>query len=151
MSLIVPFPVLLAFLALTANGSETTSRATAVILQSLDHQYSSRGLRVAAMDATAVVSHRISRRADLVNTAADWSLQFPVLEDPAGLGSQCFRIHTLPTIVLISPNGKELGRWEGFTRTPVLARAIEQIVGGPLAAFPAGSLSPENTSGAHPK
>jgi len=31
------------------------------------------------------------------------------------------------------------------------ARAIEQIVGGPLAAFPAGSLSPENTSGAHPK
>ena len=144
-------PVLLAFLALKANGSEATSRATVVILQSLDHQYSSRGLRVAAMDATAVGSQRISRHADIVNAAADWNLKFPVLEDPAGRGAQCFHIRTLPTILLISPEGKELGRWEGFTRTAILARTIEQIVGGPLAALPAGSLRPENTFDAHPK
>lgn len=144
-------PVLLAFLELTADDHQATSRATAVILQSLDHQYSGRGLRVAAVDATAVVSHRSSRHANLVNTAANWNLELPVLEDPAGRAAQCFQIRSLPTILLISPNGKELGRWEGFTRTPVLARAIEQTLGGPLASLPITSLRPENAPDPQPK
>jgi hypothetical protein len=139
-------PVLLAFMALAPTSSQDYSRAAAVVLQSLDHQYSSRGLRVAALDASKVVSHQSSRHEDIVNTAANWNLKFPVLEDPAGRASQCFHIRTLPTILLISPDGKEIGRWEGYTRTPVLARAIEQLVGGPLAAFPADSLSTEKSS-----
>jgi hypothetical protein len=139
-------PVLLAFLALAPTSSQDSSRAVAVVLQSLDHQYGSCGLRVAALDASMVVSRQISRHEDIVNTAANWNLRFPVLEDPDGRRTQCFHIRTLPTILLISPDGKELGRWEGYTRTPVLARAIEQLVGGPLAAFPADSLSTQNSS-----
>jgi hypothetical protein len=139
-------PVLLAFLTLAPTSNQDSSRATAVVLQSLDHQYSSRGLRVAALDASIVVSHQSSRHEDIVNTAANWNLRFPVLEDPGGRASQCFHIRTPPTILLISPEGKELGRWEGYTRTPVLARAIEQLLGGPLAAFPADSISTDKTS-----
>jgi hypothetical protein len=144
-------PLMLAFLALTAEDVHAPSRATAVILESLDHQYSGRGLQIAVMDATAVIAHRNSRHADIVNTAANWNLHFPVLEDPAGRGARCFHIRTLPTILLISPEGKELGRWEGFTRTPVLAQAIEKTLQGPLAALPPGSIRPENSSGTTPK
>ena len=121
-------PVLLAFLALSPTSSQNSSRATAVVIQSLDRQYVSRGLRVAALDASMVISRQISRHEDIVNTAANWNLRFPVLQDPDGSRARCFHIRTLPTILLISPEGKELGRWEGYTRTPVLARAIEQLL-----------------------
>jgi hypothetical protein len=141
--------VLLAFLALTAKETQATSRATAVILQSLDHQYSSRGLRVVAVDATAVFSHRASQRADVVNRVADWNLKFQVLEDPVGSRAQALHIHILPTIVLISDDGKEVSRWEGYTRTPVLAQAIERLLGGPLGSLPDAASQPEKGSGLH--
>lgn len=144
-------PLLVAFLAFTADEVQPSSRATAVILESLDHQYSGRGVQIAAMDATAVIAHRSSRHADIVNTAANWNLHFPVLEDPAGRGARCFHIRTLPTILLISSNGQELGRWESFTRTPVLAQAIEKTLRGPLAALPSDSVRPENSPSKPPR
>lgn len=144
-------PLLLAFLPLTEKNAQASSRATAVILQSLERQYDNRGLRVVAIDASFVASRRTTRHADIVNTAADWSLSFPILEDPVGHGAQCFHVHMLPTVLLISPKGKEVGRWEGFTRTPVLAQAIEQIVGGPLASVSSSSLQPEGVSNKHLK
>jgi len=139
-------PLLLAFLSLTASNGREQSRAVSVVLDSLDHQYSSRGLCVAAIDASVVVTHRASRHEEVVNTTADWNLKFPVLEDANGGSAQAFHICSLPTLILISATGREIGRWQGYTRTPILAQAIERVLGGPLAALPdsnaAGSYQP---------
>jgi hypothetical protein len=129
-------PLLLAFLALTADNGREQSRAVSVVLDSLDHQYGSRGLRVAAIDASVVVTHRASRHEEVVNTAADWNLKFPVLEDANGGSAQAFHIRSLPTLILVSATGREIGRWQGYTRTPIVAQAIERVLGGPLAALP---------------
>jgi hypothetical protein len=144
-------PVLFAFLALTGRNNIAQSRAASIILQSLDRQYSDRGLRVVAMDASAIASRRISRHEDIVNRVADWNLKFPVLEDPTGSRAQAFHVLALPTIVLISADGTEIGRWEGYTRTPVLAQAIERLLGGPLGQLPDTALRPENTLNKYPQ
>jgi len=136
-------PVLLAFLALDA-ANQSPSRAAAVVLASLDHQYRNCGLRTVAMDATVLDSHSISQSADLINRAADWNLTFPILVDSHGGQAKAFQIRALPTIVLLSARGQELGRWEGYTRTPVLAHAIERLLGGPLGGLPDSALRPDH-------
>lgn len=134
-------PVLLAFLALDA-PDQSPSRAAAVVLASLDHQYRKRGLRTVVMNAAAQHLHAGSIPADLVNRAADWNLTFPILMDPGGAHTKAAQIRTLPTIVLISARGQELGRWEGYTRTPVLAQAIERVLGGSLGPLPDSAVQP---------
>jgi hypothetical protein len=139
-------PTLFGFLAMTRSVPQADSRSTAVILQSLDHQYAAKGLRVAAMDASAAVSGQPSRHDDVVNTAADWNLRFPVLEDPDGSRGRAFHLRGLPTLVLLAADGTEVGRWVGYTRTAVLAQAIERQLGGPLGPLPDAAASPGQSS-----
>lgn len=136
-------PILFAFLALGGDRGQAQSRAVAVVLTSLDRQYRGRGLRVVAMDASAVASHEVSRPRDVANRAADWNLHFGILVDPDGSRAREFHVLSVPMIILISAEGTELERWEGYTRTPVLAQAIERVVGGPLAALPDSATQPD--------
>lgn len=135
--------VLIAFLVLAEKDGAGTSRATAVVLESLAHQYRGRGLHVVAIDASATFSHKISQHTEVVNRAADWNLEIQVLEDPYGSRARSFGICRLPTMVLISADGVEISRWEGYTRTPVLAQAIERRLGGPLGKLPDEAAHPE--------
>jgi hypothetical protein len=126
---------LLVFLALADGSNQSPSHAATVVLSSLDHQYSSRGLRVMVVDDPSIGSHREFHRSDTINQAADWNLTVPILEDVDGRRANKYLVRAVPTTILIAANGKEIDRWVGYTRTAVIARAIESVLGGPLQSI----------------
>lgn len=129
-------PLLLAFLQVIPDSAATPSRSEALYLQSMEHQYGARGLRVALIDASSMVSHRNSPHDDLLNASYDWHLTFPLLEDNDGSAAREFHVHTLPTVVLINDTGIIVQSWEGFVPPALLAQGIERILGGPLGHVP---------------
>ena len=136
-------PVLLAFLDIADNDVESASRSQAVILQSLDRQYGKRGVKVIAIDLPSSGNPSTLRHSDLVNGIAGWNIKFTVLEGSRNGCSLSSPVATLPTEIVMSADGFETGRWEGYTRTPVLAQAIERLVGGPLGGLPDAATEPE--------
>lgn len=129
-------PSLVVFLALAAGSDQSQSRAASVVLSSISEQYGARGLRVVVVDESSMVSSHGYRRSESINRAADWNLTVPILEDEDGRRGKAYLVRVLPTTVLIAGNGCELARWVGYTRTPIIARSIEEILGGPLGATP---------------
>jgi peroxiredoxin len=99
-------------------------------------QYSSRGLRVAVVDATVLVHGSQPSHDAVLNADYDWQLKFQLLLDKnAGL-ARTLEVEEVPTTFLISADGKILHRWNGFSRPAVLALQIQKLVGGPLAQTP---------------
>lgn len=127
---------LLAFLQTVPDSADTPSRGEAVFVLSMAHQYGPRGLRVAVIDASALVSGRPPRRDALVNAGYDWHLDIPLLVDTDNRVAKTFSVTRLPTIVLLAPGGSVSQRWEGFTRPAALAQGIERLLGGPLGSIP---------------
>lgn len=134
--------VLLTFLALGASN-QSSSRAAAVVLNSLNQQYHNRGLLALIVDETTLNTYAELRPDDLKNRTADWQLTMPILIDRDGGRARVRQIRTLPAFVLLSPSGKELGRWVGYARTAVLAQAIERALGGSLGSLPDSAVHPE--------
>ena len=135
--------VLLTFLALGAS-EQSPSRAAAVVLNSLAQQYHDRGLRALVVDDTPLETHAHWTPGDLRNRTADWTVTLPVLIDRHSRLATQHRIRVLPTFVLLSPRGEEIGRWSGYTRTAILAQAIERSLGGSLGELPDSAAHPEN-------
>ena len=143
-------PLLLAFLQTVPDTSDTPSRSQVVILASMAKQYGPRGLRVVAVDATTMVLGLPPARGasgdrssppewsndSVRNTSYDWQLRFPLLIDRDGNLARKLEVDQVPTTFLISAQGRILHRWRGFTRPAVLAQAIEELLGGPLAKTP---------------
>jgi len=127
---------LLAFLQVLPDSAATPSRSEALFLQSMEHQYAARGLRVAAIDGSSMVSHRSPFHDDLLNASYDWHLTFPLLEDHNGSAAHEFHVRTVPTVVLIDDTGIIVQAWEGFTPPALLAQGIERLLGGPLGRVP---------------
>ncbi len=96
-------------------------------------QYGSRGLRVAAIDATALISGASPGHDALVNAAADWQVNYPLLVDADSHVAHHFGVTKLPVVVLLAPDGRIYRRWDGFVRPAVLSEAIEQLAGGTMA------------------
>ena len=127
---------LLAFVETVPDTADTPSRGEAVFVSSMAHQYGRRGLRVAVIDASALISGRPPQRDALVNASYDWHLEIPLLVDTDSRVARAFRVTRPPTIILLAPDGSISQRWDGFTRPAVLAQGIEKLLGGPLGSIP---------------
>lgn len=129
-------PVLLAFLQTVPDVADTPSRSEAVFLTSMAQQYGPRGLRVVAIDVSALANHRSPDPAALINASYDWHLNFALLEDANNRVAERYKVEQLPTIVLFAADGKIAQRWQGLTRPAQLAQGIERLLGGPLGRLP---------------
>lgn len=125
-------PLLLAFLQTVPDTANTPSRGQAILLQSMDHQYASRGVRVVVVDASQLATGRVPQHGELVNASYDWGMTIPLLEDPDHLAARRFGIKTVPTTILFKPDGSVQHRWEGPVHPAEFAQEIERLVGGPL-------------------
>jgi peroxiredoxin len=129
-----PQPALIAFLQTVPDTADTPSRSQVALLQSMYHQYSRRGLRVAIVDATALASGHKPDRGSLINASYDWNLQIPLLEDESGRVAQMLGVTHAPAVILVDAHGIVANVWLGRVAPGELATAIEKVLGGgPLA------------------
>ncbi len=126
-------PALLAFLQTVPDDADTPSRSQVAMLQSMDHQYRARGLRVVIIDATALATGRKPDHNSLINASYDWNLQIPLLEDDNGGVTRLIGVTHVPTTILVAADGRATQVWEQPIPPGVLAVAIENAFGsGPL-------------------
>jgi peroxiredoxin len=125
-----PQPALIAFLQTTPDTADTPSRSEVALLESMDHQYRSRGMRVVIIDATALAAGRKPDRDFLINASYDWNLQIPLLDDESGLVMRKFGIKRVPTTILVKADGTVAQVWERPMAPGELAIAIEKALGG---------------------
>jgi hypothetical protein len=129
-------PLLLAFLQVVPDSAATSSRSEAVYLESMERQYGSRGLRIAAINAPLEKSDYKALHNELLNASYDWHLNIPLLEDANGSAVREFHVLTYPTLILIDGTGIIVQLWEGYTPPALLAQGIERLLGGPLGSIP---------------
>jgi hypothetical protein len=121
-------PVLLAFLQTVPDTADTPSRGQVGFLLSMNHQYGGRGLKVVVIDASAVVTRMAPGHDALVNASYDWHLDVPMLEDDGNRVAEGYGITRVPTLILLSGDGRVARRWDGLTGPAELAREIERVV-----------------------
>jgi peroxiredoxin len=131
-------PALLAFLQSVPDTADTPSRSQVAQLQSMDHQYRARGLRVVIIDATALATGSKPDHNSLINASYDWNLQIPLLEDENGSVARMIGVTHLPTTILVAADGRAAQVWERPVPPGVMAVAIE-------TAFGSGPLVPRST------
>jgi len=131
-----PQPLLLTFLQTIPDTADTPSRNQVVFIASMAQQYGPRGLRVAVIDASALALGSQPSHSAVLNASYDWQLKVPLLLDQDAHLAHKLAVGEVPTTFLISADGQILDRWQGLTRPAVLAMAIEQLLGGPLAREP---------------
>jgi len=129
-------PVLVAFLQTVPDTADTPSRTQAVFLMSMAQQYAPRGLKVVAIDASALVNHQPPDHDTLINASYDWQMKVPLLEDMGSRIAHRFGVTQLPTVILFATDGTISQRWQGLTGPAMLAQAIERFMGGPLGRLP---------------
>lgn len=128
-----PQPALIAFLQTTPDTADTPSRSEVALLQSMDHQYRSRGLRVVIIDTTMLVAGHLADRNSLINASYDWNLQIPLLEDESGRVARMYGVTHVPTTILVKADGNVAQVWERPMAPGELAIAVEKALGsGPL-------------------
>jgi peroxiredoxin len=132
--------ILLVFLQTVPDTADTPSRRQVPFLLSMNHQYSARGLKVVIVDSSALVTHQIPRRDALINASYDWQLDIPLLEDDDNRVARTWEVTRVPTLMLLASDGTLTQRWHGLTGPAILAKSIENLLGGPNAR--AGSLAP---------
>jgi peroxiredoxin len=123
--------VVLAFLQTVPDASDTRSRQQVTFLESMEHQYGGRGLKVVIVDASALGTHQPPNHDALVNASYDWHLDIPLLEDDSNRVASRSGITEVPTLILLAPDGTVAERWHGLTGPAILAKSIEKICGGP--------------------
>jgi peroxiredoxin len=123
--------VLLAFLQTVPDASDTLSRQQVTFLASMEHQYGGRGLKVAIVDASTLVTHQPLNHDALVNASYDWHLDIPLLADDNNRVANRWGIAEVPTLMLLAPDGTMAERWHGLTGPATLAKSIEKMCGGP--------------------
>lgn len=125
-----PQLLVLAFLQTVPDTADTPSRGQVVFLASMAQQYGSRGLRVAIVDASALVLSSPPPHDAVLNASYDWQLKIPLLLDQDARLASKLGVGKVPTIFLIAADGHIQRRWQGLTRPAVLALAIERLLGG---------------------
>jgi peroxiredoxin len=135
-----PQPVLLAFLQTVPDTAPTPSRSEVALLESMDRQYRTRGLRVAIVDATAIAAGRAPGHDALINVTYDWQLQFPLLEDAGSRIARSLDVTEAPATFLIRADGRIAQRWDRPPTPGGLALAIQQLLRS--SALLPGSIAP---------
>jgi hypothetical protein len=129
-------PLLLAFLQTVPDTADTPSRNQVVFLASMAQQYGPRGLRVAIVDASMLVTGSQPPHDSVLNASYDWRLGFPLLLDQNRRLARQLGVREVPTTFLIAMDGTIAQKWQGRTRPAILARGIERLLGGPLGKVP---------------
>jgi hypothetical protein len=117
---------LLSFLDIKDSGDGNASRSEVVVLESMLNQYGGKGLNVSVIADSESVSSVIENRSH------DWHAEnIRFVGDPAGKMAQSHSIATKPTTLLISPDGREVSRWEGFASALELGLKLRSLLGAP--------------------
>jgi hypothetical protein len=117
---------LVSFLNLANSGDENPSRSQVVVLESMLNQYGSKGLNVFAIAGPGVASDSIE------NCSHDWNAEnIRFLADPESKTAKSLAVSERPATLLISPEGRELGRWEGFTSAVEIELRLRSLLGAP--------------------
>lgn len=128
-----PQPALIAFLQTTPDTADTDSRREVALLESMDHQYRRRGLRVVIIDATVLAAGHAPDHDSLLNASYDWDLQTQLLEDKSGRVAQTYGVTHVPAMFLVKADGNVAQVWQHPMAPGDLAIAIEKALGsGPL-------------------
>jgi peroxiredoxin len=125
-----PHAVLIAFLETIPDTADTPSRSQVALLESMNHQYSGRGLSVVIIDSTALAGGHKPDSDSLINASYDWNLQIPLLDDESGRVAQLFGVQHVPTTILINADGIVANVWVRPMAPGELAMAIEKALGG---------------------
>lgn len=137
-----PRLMLVAFLSVMSERTDSPSLRESVVLSSMQRQYSARGLSVAAIDTSSMVVRHSVNRQEIARVATNWHMNFSVLDGANGMLLGRFgRTDDSPTLLLVNDSGRILRTWHGFTRPAYLAQAIERELGGPLSRIPDLPLS----------
>jgi hypothetical protein len=120
--------VLLAFLQTVPDTADAPSHQQVGFLRSMEHQYGNRGLKIAIIDSSALVTHEAPARNALVNASYDWQLEFPLLEDNDDRVAKGLGIDQVPTLILLRSDGSIFQRWNGLARPASLAQSIETLL-----------------------
>jgi peroxiredoxin len=105
------------------------SRSQIVFLKSMNDQYSSRGLRILMVDASAVEGGSVSPLASLINFAYDWDLRdIQLLRDDTGKTAKTYGVKRLPTTFSIDQNGRINRRWNGIATVPSLEHVVKSLL-----------------------
>ena len=123
--------VLLAFLQTVPDTIDTPSRGQVPFLLSMNHQYSARGLNVVIVDSSALVTQQLPTRDALINASYDWQLDIPLLEDDGNRVARNWGVTQVPTLLLLASDGTLAQRWQGLTGPAILAKSVENVLGGP--------------------
>jgi peroxiredoxin len=126
-----PHAVLLAFLQTVPDTADTPSRQEAAFLLSMHHQYNARGLRVAIVDSSALVTNQPPKHDALTNAGYDWQLDIPLLEDEGNRVARSWGVTKVPTLMLLAPDGSIAQRWQGLTGPAILAQGIQKMCAEP--------------------
>ena len=132
-----PRLILVAFLSVMSERTDSPSLRESVFLSSMQRQYSARGLSVTTIDTSSMLVRHSIAREEIARVAANWHMDFPVLDGTNGtLLGRFGRTDDSPTLLLVNGSGRILRVWHGFTRPAYLAQAIERELGGPLSRIP---------------
>jgi hypothetical protein len=117
---------LLSFLDIKDSDDGNASRSEVVVLESMLNQYGGKGLNVSVIADSESVSSAIENRSH------DWHAEnIRFVADPSGKMAQSHSIATKPTTLLISPDGRDVSRWEGFASALELGLKLRSLLGAP--------------------
>jgi peroxiredoxin len=132
--------VLLSFLQFLPDTEPTPSRTQLEVLRSMATQYGRNGISVVLVDESALKTGRPAPASDLLNATYDWDLKkIPLARDDEHKVAALYGVKEVPTTFLISRGGKLRRRWDGMVLTAELAKAIQNLIGGPMAGEVQGS------------
>lgn len=107
------------------------SRGQVVFLKSMAQQYAPKGVEVLIVGCNQPFSAKPIEIDSLLNFTYDWQLDgLSVLRGDENTASR-YGVFTLPTTLLIAPDGQIQRRWDGFVAAAQLALALEPLVGSP--------------------
>lgn len=116
---------------------DNPSRSQIVVLESMLNQYESKGLKVIGVAGSGAASDLFENR------AYDWHAEnIRFLLDPESKFAKSYSVFDKPTTVLISPEGRELWRWDGFASAAEVGLKLRSLLGPPAGM--AGTREVEN-------
>lgn len=126
--------MLISFLQTQPDTAAGLSRSQEVFLASMARQYGPKGVQIALVDATSMVTGQHPSMEDLVRTTYDWDLgAIPLLrDDAASSAARRYGVRQVPTTVLVGPQGRVAQIWTGLVLPANLALALQQEVGAPV-------------------
>jgi peroxiredoxin len=127
--------VLLSFISTQSNTSSSSSNPSnsqVVVLESMQQQYNSNGLRIIIVDATAFLTGQHPDQDTLLNYTYTINLgAIPLVDDPDGTTAQNYGVTTVPTTFLIGQDGQVNQRWNGLASSSQLAFSVQAQIGTP--------------------